>query len=112
MDFFPNGFPAHARARVEAEKILGYKKLDKQLKVVSSSIAVEALVQLCILRLFLVFAKELCAFAQENGWTVDRIDSQANEFLRRLTIEVQHDKGRESMQYRPTTTWSGISRSC
>jgi hypothetical protein len=98
MDFYPDGFPAYARARVEAEKILSYRKLDKQLKIVSSSIAVETLVQLCILRIFLVFAKGLCVFAQENGWTVDRIGSEANEFLRRLTIEVQYDKGRDYMR--------------
>ena len=92
MDF-PNGFPTKARARVKAEQILAYRKLDETGKNVSSGLAVESLVRDCILRIFLVFADELCAFGQENGWAVDRIDSQAKEFLRRLTIEVQRDKG-------------------
>ena len=94
MDF-PNGFPTRARARVEAEKILAYRELDQRGKKVSSGLAVESLVRDCILRIFLVFADELCAFGQENSWAVDRIDSRAKEFLQRLTIEVQYDKGHD-----------------
>jgi hypothetical protein len=77
MDFFPDGFPTQARARVEAEKILAYRNLDARGKNVSSGMEGEAFVRDCILRIFVVFAEELFAFGQENGWSVDRIDAQA-----------------------------------
>lgn len=92
MDFFPDGFPTKAIARVEAEKILAYRNLDKRGKELSSGIALERLLRDCILRIFLVFAEELCSFGQEEGWAVDRTDSEANEFLRKLSITVLSDK--------------------
>jgi hypothetical protein len=92
VDYYPDGFPARARARVEAEKILSYRDLDKKRKEVFSGIAVEVLVRDCIVRIFLVFAAELFTFGEEDGWTVDRIDLYASEFLRRLTITVLFDR--------------------
>lgn len=92
MDFFPDGFPTQARARVEAEKILSYRSLDTSGKKVFSGIATDALVRDCIVRIFLVFAEELCALGQEKGWGLDLIDSEGKEFLRKLSITVLSDK--------------------
>lgn len=90
---YPGNFSTSSRARVESEKILAYRNLDQKGKNVSSGIALQALVRDCTLRIFLVFAEELCAFGQENSWSVERIYSVANQFLRKLTIQVQCDKG-------------------
>jgi hypothetical protein len=91
MDY-PQDFPAESRAKVEAEKILAYRNLDRRMTKVSSGIAAEGLVRDCIVRIFLVFAKELCAFGQANGRTVDRVGSDADEFLRRLAIMILYDR--------------------
>lgn len=89
---YPENFPLHARAHVESEMILAYRHLDRQRKNVTSGIETDALLSQCILRIFLVFARELCVFGQQSDWSVDRIDGVAKEFLRRLTIQVQYDK--------------------
>jgi hypothetical protein len=42
----------------------------------------------CILRIFLAFAKEACALRQKLGWPMDRIQREAEEFLRRISIAI------------------------
>jgi hypothetical protein len=46
----------------------------------------------CIMRIFRAFAKEACALRKERGWTIERIQSESKEFLRRLTIMIVFDK--------------------
>jgi len=72
--------------------ILAYRHLDRQRKNVTSGIETDALLRDCILRIFLVFVRELCGFGLQGDWSIDRIDGTAKEFLRRLTIQVQYDK--------------------
>ena len=60
----------------------------------------------CIMRIFLAFAKEACALRRERGWTIDRVQGEAEEFLRRLTIRVVFDKFPGLDQYW-TSNWDG-----
>jgi hypothetical protein len=79
MDY-PREFSAQARDRIEAEKILACRELG------SSPQSREF--KGCILRIFLVFAKEACALGQSAGWPVHKIRLVAEEGLRQLTIEI------------------------
>jgi hypothetical protein len=89
MDYPPD-FPPQARARVEAEMLKGIKDLERgREKVVWSED--EANLRKYILRVFLVFGQEACKL----GWPVDRIRREADEFLRKFTIEAYDREGHD-----------------
>jgi len=92
MDFFPEEFPAQAQAQVEAAKIHAYRKLDEEIKKASWRSEQETLIRDCIMQIFFTFAEGACVLGSKNIWTVAQIQAKANEFLRRLTITVCHEK--------------------
>ncbi len=103
MDFYPSEFSPEARDRIEKEKIRVYREL------LPSSVYgfnEQALAIRCVMRIFLAFAKEACALRKERGWTIERIERESDEFRRKLTITVLHDKFPDL--YRPwISNWNG-----
>jgi hypothetical protein len=89
MDFYPGEFSLEARDVIEREKIQAYREL---LPRSVYDFNEQGLAIRCIMRIFLAFAKEACALRKERGRTIERIQSESNEFLRRLTIMVVFDK--------------------
>ncbi len=97
---YPEDFSPQARARVEAERLKAGKELEQQRNEVTwspfgPSTADEENLRKYILRVFLVFAQEACKLGSQRSWTVDRIRSAADEFLRSFTIEAYYDKGHD-----------------
>jgi hypothetical protein len=88
---YPSDFPPESRARVEAQKILAGRDFESAEHTTRWKRDVEAHLRRYILRTFLVFAKEAVAL---RLWSVDDTDSKCTEFLRLLTINAYHDKGR------------------
>ncbi len=89
MDFYPSEFSPEARDRIEREKILAYRKLlpNSAYDFKEQNLAIP-----CIMRIFLAFAKEVCALRKQRGWTIERVERESNEFRRKLTITVVFDK--------------------
>ena len=96
---YPEEFSRQARARIEAEKLKARNQLEQQRNQVPWSggylprPADEENLRKYILRVFLVFAQEACKLGSRAQWTVDRIRSEADEFLRRFTIEAYSNEG-------------------
>jgi transcriptional regulator with XRE-family HTH domain len=82
---YPREFSLEARDRIEREKIRASREL---LPTGPYAFEDQELAVRCIMRIFLAFAKEACALRTEHGWTLDRVQREADEFLRRLTITV------------------------
>lgn len=97
---YPRDLPDVARARVEAERLKGAMELEQQRKQVPWSKwgpgkADEENLRRYILRVFRAFALEICELGAQGRWTVERIRSEADEFLRRFTIEAYYDDGHD-----------------
>src|SRR6266581_3382281 len=86
---YPSEFSPEARDRIEREKIRAYREL---LPSTAYGFNEQNLAIPCIMQIFLAFAKEACAIRKERGWTIERIERESKEFLRRLTITVVFDK--------------------
>lgn len=91
-------FSTQARARFEAEMLKAGTQLEQQRDQLPGSpfgpvIADEENLRKYILQVFLVFAQEAFKLGSQGQWTVDRIRSEAVEFLRRFTIEAYYDNG-------------------
>jgi hypothetical protein len=89
MDLIPREFPPEARDRIEKERIRTSRELlpSNVYDSKDQDLAVQ-----CIMRIFLAFAKEVCALREKHGWTLDRVQREAEEFLRGLTITVVFTK--------------------
>lgn len=64
-----------------------------------------------ILRVFLAFTQEACKVGLAGIWTVDRIREEADEFLRRFTIEAYYGYGHDSSGHRlpeMTSNWGHL----
>ncbi|HKW35535.1 MAG TPA: helix-turn-helix transcriptional regulator [Candidatus Acidoferrum sp.] len=86
---YPDHLSPEARDRIEKEKIRASKEL---LPASAYDFNDQELAIRCIMRIFLAFAKEACVLRSEHGWTLDRVQREADEFLRKLTITVVSDK--------------------
>jgi hypothetical protein len=106
MDYFPREFSSSAIARVEAERIRAIRELDairagelpRPPALPGRSFHVywsddDDVLHRCILRIFLAFAYQACGLGRQGTWTIDRVRSEAAEFLRRLTIDLFYSKG-------------------
>lgn len=101
MDF-PREFSARARANVEAERIRAKRDLERsqaekppeEWKKGAHEWDLYAFYQY-ILSVVLAFSVEACELGKEETWTVDRVRSEAEEFLRRFTIEAYYEDGRD-----------------
>ncbi len=97
---YPEDLSPQARARVEAERLKAGEQLEQRRDQVpwvryGPVRADEENLRKYILRVFLVFAQEACKLGSQRQWTVDRIRSEVDEFLRRFTIEAYSDKGHD-----------------
>jgi hypothetical protein len=101
---YPSEFSTQARNRIEAAKIMAYKDFAEAQRAARWNTNVEPLLRHCALRIFLVFAQEACALGKRDirGWSIDRIDNECREFLRRLAIQAWHDHGFRSVTSRYT----------
>jgi hypothetical protein len=112
---YPQEFSPPARARVEAERVRARKHLEKQRRQVpwsnwGPSKADEVNLRKYILRVFRVFGEEGCKLGRQSVWTVERVRSEGEQFLRSFTIEAHsqdgHDKtGRKLRDM--TSHWDG-----
>ena len=82
---YPHEFPPEARDRVEREKIRASREL---LPASTYDFKDQEVAVRCIMWIFLTFAGELCAVRSEKGWTLERVQREAEEFLRRVTITI------------------------
>lgn len=98
MDY-PTDFPQESRARVEAERLRAVRELEQNRKAFSSSYGPtredEQNLRHYILRVFLAFAHEACELGLQGRWPVERIRSEADEFLRLFTIEAYYSQGHD-----------------
>jgi hypothetical protein len=98
MDY-PREFSPEARAYVEAERlraIRAYEQRRGELPAGYGHMAEnEENLRHFILRVFLAFARQACKFAEDGIWPVDKVRSQADEFLRRFTIQAYYDYGQD-----------------
>ncbi len=103
MDFHPSEFSPEARDRVEREKIRAYRELlpNSAYDYNDQNLAIP-----CIMRIFLAFAREACALRSERGWTIERVERESKEFLRRLTIMVVFDQFPDLNQHW-ISNWNG-----
>lgn len=90
MDY-PQGFPAESRAKVEAAKIRAGREFDSMRTKVRWKSEIEALFWTYVLTPFLVFAREAYGL---RLWTIDKMDQNCREFLRRLAIAAYYEKGK------------------
>lgn len=86
---YPRELSQDARDRVEKAKIRASREL---LPAICYDFKDEDLAVRCIMRIFLVFAREACALRSGLGWSLDRVQREAEEFLRKLTITVTFAK--------------------
>jgi hypothetical protein len=97
---FPHEFSAQARAHIEAGRLKASRELgDAQAQKPPDAWKRGARewdrqeFHNYILRVFLAFAREACELGKVGIWTVDRVRSEVDEFLRRFTIEAYYEKG-------------------
>ena len=94
---YPREFSAQARGRVEVEQIRAHRDLDQNRNQVAWSrygpvAADEGNLRRYILRVFLAFSEEACKL---ELWAVDRVRSEALEFLRLFTIQAYYEDGHD-----------------
>jgi hypothetical protein len=97
---YPRGFPAQARAQIAAKQIYAKRKLEQHRRLTppadwTTSRWDETALQIYILSVFREFGRAACELGIAGLWTVDRIRSEAEEFLRRFTIEAYSEHGRD-----------------
>jgi hypothetical protein len=115
---FPREFSGQARASVEAEQLkanraLAQSRAQKPPESWKGSTREWDLQEFYhyILRVFLAFAREACGLAKEGTWTLGRVRPEADEFLRRFTIEAYYEKGRDRFgTFQGMIEWRGILR--
>jgi hypothetical protein len=96
---YPAEFPAEVQDRIETEKIRAYRDL-RVSPLVPVGLELFKVVDRCIMRIFRAYAKEACELRPRFRWTIERVDRDAEEFLRRLVITVVEE---EAPQLR--TSW-------
>ena len=86
---YPREFSQDAKDRVEKAKIRASREL---LPAIRYDFKDEDLAVRCIMQIFLAFAREASALRSGLGWSLDRVQREAEEFLRKLTIKVTFAK--------------------
>jgi hypothetical protein len=110
MYSYPPEFPENSRARIQAEKIRAGRDFEGAKHGARHNQEVEALFRTCVLRVFLVFAEEAAELTRRGTWSVGKMETEANEFVRQQTIEVYYEKGRSPSGSRlkaVTSSWRG-----
>lgn len=92
---YPKEFPNESRARVLAERIKAARAFEDGQRKVHDSLDLADLLKSCILRVLIVFVREAGALVRQGApnWSVDRLESESQEFLRRLIIYARYGNG-------------------
>ena len=98
MNYYPSEFNQVMRARVEAAQLLAKRQLIEERRQplpgrIQWAGADGRAFEKYVLTVFLAFAKEACTLATDGTWGIDQIRSEAEEFLRRFTIEAYSSDG-------------------
>jgi hypothetical protein len=88
---YPAEFPAEVQDRIETEKIRAYRDL-RASPLVPVGLELFSVVDRCIMRIFSAYAKEACELRAPRGWTMDKVNRDAEEFLRQSVIMVVREK--------------------
>jgi len=104
MDY-PREFSQEARNRVEAAMILARREMAEARRtspapwshnVCYPGPEFQEAFFASIMRVFLVFARDAVHLCTSNGWALDRVNREANEFLRVLTVKWRFEEGRDA----------------
>src|SRR5450432_1633220 len=90
MTSYPSKFSNEARVAVERELIHAVREHEQRRREWSSEwpFPERQSLQRCILRVFLIYARETIELGKSRVWTVDQALWQALEGLRLLTLEI------------------------
>jgi hypothetical protein len=109
---YPQDFPKESRAAVHAEKLRASKDLSETKTRLRWTSDIETELRKYILRVFIVFAREALNLGRKRVWTVDKVESQAREFLRWFIIYAWYEKGYDEAGNRiasVTDHWGSVS---
>jgi hypothetical protein len=94
MDYaYPPEFPAAARAMVAAKKIVAAREFAEKRQGLRRDAEVEVALRVYILQVFLSFAEGAFELGRQGVWSIDQVEEQAREFLRRTAIEANAEMG-------------------
>jgi hypothetical protein len=94
MDYaYPHEFPAAARAKVAAKRVVAGREFAEKRQALRWDSKVEAALRVYILQVFLSFAEGAFELGRRGVWSVDQVEEQAREFLRRTAIEANAEMG-------------------
>jgi hypothetical protein len=94
MDYaYPQEFPATARAKVAAKKIVAAREFAEKRQGLRRDSEVEAALRVYILQVFLSFAEGAFELGRQGVWSIDQVEAHAREFLRRTAIEANAEMG-------------------
>lgn len=96
--YTPPGFPASAR--VELARLKAIQELEDARTAPLPASWTESEWDRCafyayIMQVFHAFAVEVCELGKQGRWTVKRVRTEADEFLRRLTSEEYYERGQD-----------------
>jgi len=103
MDY-PQDFPAESRAKVEVARIRAGRRFDSDKVRAKWRSEIETFFWIYVLTPFVVFASES---SRLGLWPVDKMDQNCREFLRLLTINAYHHKGRTAGLRNMICNWDG-----
>jgi hypothetical protein len=90
-------FPRVARARVEAETLRAYSALEQEVQGTASRRRDGPFIR-CVMRVFLVFAREACEFGKKSGhraWSDRELDRRCRDFLLEIVIDAWEDNAKD-----------------
>jgi hypothetical protein len=94
---YPSEFPRQARARVEAETLRAHRALEQDVRGTESRRRDVPFIR-CVMRVFLVFAREACEFGKKSGhraWSDRELDQRCRDFLLSIVIDAWEDKAKD-----------------
>jgi hypothetical protein len=94
---YPSELPQDAQARVEAERIRAYLALEQDVSGTKSWRRDNQFIR-CVARIFIAFAREVCAFARKQNhpdWSGGELDLRCREFLLSVAIEAWEEKAKD-----------------
>jgi hypothetical protein len=109
---YPREFSVAARARIESARLRANRELEQARKEHPPDDLTTSRWDLCalyvyILNIFRAFTREACGLGKKRVWGVDYIRSQADEFLRKLTIQANFEKGLDRFRDRTSSLTEG-----
>jgi len=94
---YPSEFPQDARARVETEALRAYAVLEQEVRGIESWRRDVPFIR-CIMRVFIAFAREACAFGKKSNlpvWSDSELDQRCRDFLLSIVVDLWEDKAKD-----------------